>query len=125
FICSTPTFLIRPQWRTHKRAPRNLLLDNRSVPPADFTPTAVQIPALPARTEGRLRRLLLVHLDPPARLAVVPQVAILHPRTARENLLRALVEGRIFLDAEVVAGQIEVQIRHVPYWRHIAGTVPS
>ena len=41
-----------------------------------------------------------------------------------EDFLRALVERRVFLDAEVVAGHVQRDVRHVADRRDVAGAVP-
>src|ERR1039457_2598479 len=78
------------------------LLDDSAVAAPDFSPATVQV--VSPRGEGELGGRLLIHLDAPAGLLADPQVAVLHHRAALENLLRAVVEGRVLLNAEVEAG---------------------
>src|SRR5271168_3904293 len=100
---------------------RRLLFDHGAVPAANFTPTAVQpFPVALFGPKGSARGRLFIDLDPPTRLFAGPQVTILHDRTALKNLPRAFVERRVFLDAEIVADQVEHDVRHVPDGRNVA-----
>src|ERR1035437_1923669 len=79
------------------------LLDDRAVASADLSPATVKV--VPARRERRLGCRSLVDLNAPARCFVHPKIAVLHDRTSLENLLRAGVEIRVFLNAEVIRSE--------------------
>ncbi|SPF49850.1 hypothetical protein SBA4_4210005 [Candidatus Sulfopaludibacter sp. SbA4] len=98
------------------------LLDHRAIGLADLAPSAIQVAA--AAGKRRFGSFLLVHLNAPAGLLAHPQVAVLHLRAAGEDLLGPLVEGRVLLDAEIVAHEVERHVGHVADGRDVAGPVP-
>src|SRR5581483_1540361 len=98
-------------WRRHHTYRRRLPLwaYDRSVAPADGRPGAVQR-MLRERIPGRQ---LLVDVDAQAGPVIGPVVAVADLGTAGEDLPRALAEDVLLLDAEVVAGQVQVEIGRV------------
>src|SRR5262245_44975202 len=70
-------------------------------------------------------RLVLVDIDPESRLLVRPHRAVPNLRAPWKDRLRPLRKEIRLLDAEVVAGQIELQIRRVRYRRGIARSMPG
>src|SRR5579872_1083713 len=98
-----------------------LLFDDGSVAQPQLAPAPVER----ALGERRFRCFFLVDFDAPARFFAHPQIAVAPLGTALKNRLRPLVEGRVLLNAEVVAHQVQRDIRHVAYRRYVAGAVPS
>src|SRR6058998_1360970 len=87
------------------------LLDDRAVELADLAPTAVEIPARAAAGGKRiLRRRLLVDFHSPSRRLVRVQVSVLQDRAALEDFLRSFAETGVFLDAEIVTGEVEREV---------------
>jgi len=75
--------------------------------------------------ERVLRRLGLVKVYTEAGPFVGPEVAVADLRSAGENLARGLREDVLFLNPEVVARQVERQIRRVADRRDVAWPVPG
>src|SRR5215470_15665016 len=100
---------------------RSLLLDDGAIVPPDFSPSAVER----AGTERMFRGEFLIHLNAPAGSIAGPQVAVFVGCAARENLGFQALDDAAFLDAEVGAGKVEVQLRRVADGRHISGAVPG
>src|SRR5580658_4998352 len=96
------------------------LLDHRAVPPAQFTPAAIER----AGRKGRFSGFFLINLNSPARLLAYPQIPVFHLRAALKDCLRPLIEGRVLLDAEVIADQIQSYVGHMPNRRNVSGTMP-
>src|ERR1700722_19072895 len=88
-----------------------LLLDHRSISLADLAPPAIQVVC--TLSKWKLRRHLLVDLDSPARPLVDPEIAVLHLGAPLEDFLRLGIEGRVLLNAEVIAHDIECYVRHM------------
>src|SRR5690349_1519766 len=75
--------------------------------------------------EGVSSSQLLVQVDAEARTVIRPQRSVADLRTAGEHFARSLAELVLLLDAEVVAGQIQLQVHRVADRRDVAGTVPG
>ena len=89
-----------------------LLFNDRAIKLPDDSPSAVEV--LGAVTEGILRRQLLVDLDSPARQIAGPQVPVFVSSAAGENLGLDALNDSTLLNAKVVAGKVQVQLRGVP-----------
>src|SRR5688500_5682231 len=74
--------------------------------------------------ERVLRSQLLIDIYPQTRPVVAPEHAIAHLRRAREDLPGYVGEQVKFLDAEVGARQVQVQICGVTDRRDVTRTVP-
>src|SRR5215469_13172215 len=99
-----------------------LLLDHGSIPLTNLSPPAIQV--IGAVGKWKLRRQLLVDLDSPSRPFVHPEIAILHLGASFEDFFRLSVEGRVLLDAEVIAHDIQSYVCHVAYGRNISWPMP-
>src|SRR5215203_6886912 len=94
--------------------------DHRPIQTPDGRPAPVQR-ILRERVPGR-EIFVYVHAES-GRLGR-PHVAVADFRTSGEDLAGALVEDVLFLDPEVVAREVEVQVRSVAHGGNIAGPVP-
>src|SRR5258705_10091991 len=101
---------------------RPLWSDDRAIEAPRRAPRVIEV----RRTggEGELRRGLLVDVDAEARRLPREHVTVLDLGTADEHLLRLRGESTTFVDAEVVVGQLERQLRSVGQRRCVARAVP-
>src|SRR5213080_4025954 len=68
---------------------------------------------------------LFVHLDAEARLLPREHVAVLHLRASHEDVLRLRRKAAALVDAEVVARELQRQLRGVRDRRCVTGPVPG
>src|SRR4029450_5594418 len=96
--------------------------DNRPITPSGRPPRGVEV----RRTwrERELRGQLLVDFPPEARLFLREHVTVPHLGTADEHVLRLLREAPPFVDAEVVARQLEGELRGVGDGGRVARAMP-
>src|SRR6266571_7532730 len=125
------TAVDRPD-RPLQRVPRNAHLarsvqplgpDDGAVAPPGTTPVVVEVGR--TRGEGMAGGQRLVHVDPEARSLAREHIAIPDLRAPGEDLPRPLGEKRPFVDAEVVARQLEGELGRVAHRRGVAGAVPG
>src|SRR5262245_56259254 len=108
-IANRPSITLRP--------------DHSAVFPSGRSPTVIEI-RRPLR-EREFRREFLVHLHAESRFFLRQHVTVLDFGTAPENLLRVLRETGAFVNAEVVAGEFEGQLRRVRHGRGVARAMPG
>src|SRR6266545_823739 len=108
---------------THLQIAIILRPNHSAVSPSSSSPTVIEI-GRPFR-EWEFRREFLVYFHAEAGLLLSVHIAVLHFRTANEDLLRVLLEDRALVDAEVVAGQFERKLRRMSHGRSVAGAVPG
>src|ERR1017187_3199759 len=104
-----------------------LLLNHGAIAAPHFAPTAVETLAIALleAAVGISGCQLFVDFDAPAGGVVSVKVAVLHHGAAAEDFLQAVVEGRVLLDAEVVADQVERHVCGVADGGDVAGAVPG
>src|SRR5438270_14005456 len=72
-----------------------------------------------------VRRELFVQIDAQAGRLIRPERAVADLRCAREHLACCFAELVLFLDPEVLARQVEMQIGRMTYRRYVAGPMPG
>src|SRR5215510_9498914 len=87
------------------------------------SPTVIEV-GWPFR-EREFRRQLLVNLHAESWFFLRQHITVLDFGAALEDLLCVLRETGAFVNAEVVAGEFERQLRRVRHGRSVAGAVPS
>ena len=104
-----------------------LLFDHGAVGRAEIAPTSVEAPSLSllVRAVGVLGGQLFIHIDAPAGRRVGPKIAVLESGAPFEYLRGNAADQAPLLDAEVVAGEIEMELSGVADWRNVAGAVPG
>src|ERR1700722_18995883 len=102
---------------------RLLLLDNGTVALTYLSPSTIKV--ISSRRKRSLSGCLLINLDAPARILIHPEISILHRRAAVKDLLGPVVEGRVFLNAKVIANKIKSHVGHVAYRRNIPRAMPG
>src|SRR5579862_7968972 len=101
---------------------KNSLLDDGAITPSYLAPSSIQI--VPPLGKGHLCGCFLVDLNSPPRLLAYPQVSIFHLGAAMKDLPRPLIERCVFLDAKVVADEVQRDVGHVTDRGDISGAVP-
>src|SRR5206468_1355290 len=99
-----------------------LRTDHRSVAAACRSPTVVK--GTTGR-EGELRGQLLIHVDSESRRLIRIHVTVAGLRRAGEYLARFRWKDVAFVDAKVIAGQLQCKTGGVAYRRAVPGTVPG
>src|SRR5262249_57267062 len=97
--------------------------DHSAVSPSGRSPTVIKV-GWPFR-QREFRRQLLVNLHAESRFFLRQHITVLDFGAALEDLLCVLREPGAFVNAEVVAGEFERQLRRVRHWRSVAGAVPG
>src|ERR1700730_1367502 len=105
------------------RAGPILLLDHRAIPLPYLSPTTIQV--VSSGRKWSLGSSLLIDLNTPSRFFTHPDVSIFQLGATVEDFPRAFVKRRIFLNAEVIAHDIQRGIGHMPHRRNITRTVPG
>src|SRR5690242_14860976 len=110
-------------WRASERVfGPSLLLDHRPIVSPNDAPAAVQM--VGAIAKGIFGGELLVNFDSPARRLSGVEVAVFESCAALEDFGLEAGDDAAFLDAEVGAGKVEVQLGRMAHRRDIAWAVP-
>src|SRR5262249_56391616 len=94
-----------------------------AVSPSGRSPTVIEV-GWPFG-ERKFRRQLLVNLHAESRFFLRQHITVLDFGAALEDFLRVLRETGAFVNAEVIAGEFERQLRRVRHGRSVARAVPG